>query len=439
MTAKITRRNFLRRVALGAAAAALAGQVDLRWLGGELLSSAAAAGVDGSLLRPGHWGEIGARQSLDVVSDDEIPTEFFRSGYTQDRFENALQTGDLVVGFPYGLIDTHTKGGVPFPKSVTIDENDGSAVLTVRRMTPLELEDLELIPSIRALMLDGEKNGLFMGVSVAALTGRLPTDLRSIEATIALPQRVITGNPNVGMVGVGWTLWTLPDVKRLAANLERLGVPLDEASQICWRVENSFLEEDVAEMGIAEPSVTLGDPLMLRLFGGHILFFMAGRKTPTQKHPKADIMHMLREPLALDIPPGLSRLTIRGWLAQNGENQDQALRRPLKVRMDIGAEVYDPTRDAMVVPMEFRLNGQLLTPSAVQEFPGFEVDKGGNTIPNLSIWKIRTRHGDWVTIPRHFIIDYGTLNRAGPVIGETDWMRFSNIIITRGTASPPTQ
>ncbi|MBI4788606.1 MAG: hypothetical protein HY782_16360 [Chloroflexi bacterium] len=375
-------------------------------------------------------------QEPKAIPDDQIPTAFFNPGYTQARLEEAWQNGDLANGFPYGLIDTHTLGGMPEQANVHVDPQDGSAVLTVRRLKAAERAEIDAVEWKKALMLEGENNGLDMDLSVAAFWGRLPTDLQSVECTITLPGRIVTGDPAVGMVGVGWTLWTLPDIERLAANLANLGVSPEENAQITARVYSSYLEEDIAEMGIAEPSVAWGDPLLLRIIGGHMLFFMAGRKTPTAKAPVADVMHVLREPLAIDVPPGLTYATIRGWLAQDGTNQDQALKRPLRVRMDLGAQVYDPTRDAMAVPITFRLNDQLLTPTATRDFPGFEDDKGGNTTANLSIWRIRTRQGDWVTIPRNFVIDYGSINRAGWVRGETDSVRFGNVIITRRAAAP---
>ena len=437
MSDKITRRAFLKRAAFGAFTIGMDPLKGYNLFSQQLMQEAptARAGARPSLAA-GRQFRASLEQSRVLVPDDEIPTSFFTPGYTQAHLEDAWQNGDLVNGFPYGLIDTHTLGGVPDTRNVNIDEKDGSAVLTVRRLGTLEMADIEAVPWKKALMLEGEKNGLDMLLSVAAFYGRMPTDTQSMEATITLPQRILTGDPNVGMVGTGWTLWTIPDIERLAANLTNLGVPEDENAQIRARVFSSFLEEDIAEMGIAEPSLTWGDPLVLRLIGGHMLFFMAGRKTPTQKYGKADIMHILREPLSINVPPGITYGTIKGWLSQNGANVDQVFNRPLKVRLDIGAEIYDPTRDAMVAPMSFRLNDKLLTPKATGEFPGFEQDKAGNTTPNLSIWKIKTRHGDWVAIPRQFIIDFGSINRAGGVRGVTDSVRFSNVVITRRAETP---
>lgn len=429
---RITRRVFIKRASIGIFSACLDPSKAYDWLSQQLATRATADG-DTYWRYLASWRQFQAlwEQTERLVPDDEIPTRYFTPGYTQTQLQNAWLNGDLVNGFPYGLIDTHTLGGVPDAQNVNVDETDGSAILSIHRLTTRELQDLDAVPWKKELMLEGKKNGLDMELSVAAFFGRLPTDIQSIEATITLPQRILTGDPNVGMVGDGWTLWTIPDIERLKANLTNLGVPPDENAHICSRVFSSFLEEDIAEMGIAEPSTLAGDPLVLRLMGGHMLFFMAGRKTPTQKYAKADIMHILREPLAIDIPPDILSGTIRGWLAQNGGNADQVLKRPLRVSMDIGDEVYDSTRDAMVVPMRFRLNDGLLTPKATGNFPGFEKDPGGNTTPNLSIWKIKTRQGDWVNIPRQFIIDFGSINRAGRVQGDTDSVRFGNVIITR--------
>lgn len=431
MTGKITRRVFIKQAAFGLFAASLDPFRGYGWFRQEFSRATATpsrARSGFALARP-FGGSVEQKRAL--IPDDKIPTQFFTPGYTLAQLEEAWQNGDLVSGFPYGLMDTHTVGGVPDTKNVTIDESNGSAVLSIRHLTAEELEELQAVPWKKDLMDEGTKNGLDMQLSMAAFFGRLPTDTRSIEANITLPRRFQTDDPNAGMVGINWSLWTIPDIDRLAANLADLGVPEDENKQICSRIFTSNLEEDIAEMSIAEPSLVWGDPFVLKLIGGHILLFMAGRKTPTQKYAKADIMHVLREPLSFTVPAGLTQGTIRGWLAQNGENSDQALKRPLRVRMDIGAEVYDPTRDAMVVPMSFRLNDILLTPMASGEYPGFEQDKGGNTTPNLSIWRIRTRQGDWVTIPRQFIINFGSINRPGRVWGEKDEVRFSNVVITR--------
>jgi hypothetical protein len=430
MTEQITRRLFLQRVALGITAAILDPHRVLGWRGESFSKGINAVTTDALppsdlLSQFREWLEVNG----DTIPDEAIPTKFFHPGYTQDMLQEAWRNRDLVNGFPWGLADTHTLGGIPDQKNVAVD-NDGSAVLTVRRPTSQELVDWESDPEKKALILEGEKNGLEMKLSVAAFTGRLPTDTQSIEASITLSQRVVTGDRTAGMVGISWTLWTQPDVERLAANLANLQVPPEENLEICSRVSNSNLEEDIAEFGLDEPSLEMGDPLVLRIIGGSILLFIAGRKTVTQKCPNADILHVLREPIDVDIPPQLTNATIRGWLSQNGGSPDQVLRQPLKVMLEIGARVYDPTRDAMVVPMHFSLNGIPLTPTAAREFPGFENDKGGNTPPNLSIWQIRTKQGDWVTIPRKFIINLCSSTRA-VVKGETDHVRFSNVVITR--------
>ena len=192
----------------------------------------------------------------------------------------------------------------------------------------------------------------------------------------------------------------------------------------------SELEEDIAEFGLGEPSLERGDPLLLKIIGGQVLLFMGGRKTTTQKCLWADIMHVLREPLTVDIPPILTNATIRGWLSQNGEDPEQVLRQPLRVKLEIGTEVYDSTRDAMVVPMSFWLNDKLLTPTRLSDFPGFENDPTGNFPSNLFVWRTRTKSGSWVPIPRKFTINLCSTTRA-VVKGETDSVRFSNILITR--------
>jgi hypothetical protein len=430
MAQKITRRLFLQRIALGISTVTFEPQAAFKWLSDELPQGVFDARTRAATFSEslGQFKEFLGQNSASV-SDEEIPTRFFYPGYTQDMLNEAWRNGALVNGFPWGLADTHTLGGIPDPRNVAVGQ-DGSAVLTIRRPLAKELADWQADSAIRTMLLEGEKNKLEMRLSVAAFTGRLPTDVQSVEASITLPQRVVTGDHTAGMIGTGWTLWTLPDVERLAANLANLGVPPEENLAVCSRVSHSELEEDIAEFGLGEPSAEWGDPLVLRIIGGGLLIFMAGRKTATQKCPRADIVHVLREPLDFAIPPQLTNATIRGWLSQNGENQEQSLRQPLRVKFEIGAPVYDPTRDVMAVPMSFWLNGKLLTPTAQREYPGFENDKGGDTPANLSIWQIRTKRGDWVTIPRKFIIDFCSSTRA-VVQGETDNVRFSNLIITR--------
>ena len=430
MTQQITRRLFLQRIALGITSATLNPYAGFKWLSDELPQGVIAARTRALTFSEsvGQFKEFQEQDSA-PIPDEEIPTRFFYPGYTQDMLQEAWRNGSLANGFPWGLADTHTLGGIPDPKNVVVDQ-DGGAVLTIRRPTAQELADWQANSAIRTLILEGEKNKLEMKLSVAAFTGRVPTDVQSIEASITLPQRVVRGDPTAGMIGTGWTLWMLPDLERLAASLANLGVPPEENLAICSRVDHSELEEDIAEFGLGEPSPEWGDPLVLRMIGGGLLIFMAGRKTATQKCPRADIVQVLREPIDFDIPPQLTNATIRGWLSQNGENQDQLLRQPLQVKFEIGTPVYDPTRDVMAVPMSFWLNGKLLTPTAQGEYPGFENDKGGNTPANLSIWRIRTNQGDWVTIPRKFIIDFCSTTRA-VVQGETDNVRFSNLIITR--------
>ena len=162
--------------------------------------------------------------------------------------------------------------------------------------------------------------------------------------------------------------------------------------------------------------------------------FMAGRKTATRKFPRADIMHVLFEPIDTTIPFWFfwHDQTLRGWLAQRGVNTTRLFTQPLHGKWDIGQEMYDETRDAMVVPMTFRLNDQLLRPTAIANFPGFEDDPTGSTVPNLSIWKIRTRSGKWLAVPRKFIVSFCPSARH-TVKGEKDYVRVSNLLITRDT------
>ncbi len=436
MTRQMTRRDFLRRAGFGTAAAILDPTATIRWFS--------------QLSKPGAWSRTDAfvpvsefshhlmqwlDQTPEPSSDDEIPTEFFTSGYTQDRLEEAWKKGDLTNGFPWGLADTHTLGGIPDPKNVKIDK-DGSAILTVRRPTPQELSDWEADSEKRALIREGEKNGVEMKLSVAAFTGRLPTDTQSIEASITPPQGIQTGDLKAGMVGTGWTLWTLPDLEGLTRELAKVGVPTKEIQEITLLI--GITEEDIGEFSLGRPSLDLGYPLWASMLGGQIMTFMAGRKTATKQSPKADIMQMLFEPFdfpARPLMPLLSDRTVSGWLSEHVGDRNESLRKPLKVRLEIGKQVYDPTRDAMVAPMTFSLNDKPLTPTATGNFPGFETDKTGSTPANMSLTRIRILKGEWVSIPRKFVIDFCSSSKH-KVEGEADDVRFSNVIITRRKDSP---
>ncbi len=433
MTARLTRRLFLRRMAQWTLAASFAPYGDVSLTLGPF--------VEGTFpFKPGEWRSLAPTASLErktrslaPVSDEAIPTQFFGPGFTQTQLQQAWSNGDLINGFPWGLADVHTMGGIPLQSNVAIDQ-DGSAVLSIRRPTPLELaawlEDSEK----KSFILEGEKNRLDMRLGVAAFSGRLPTDTKSVEATITLPQRIVERDPQKGMVGIGFALWTLPDMERLAGNLRGMGLSAEEIKEFGQRVSKCELEEDIAEFSLGEPTLELGYPLWVRLLGGLTATFMAGRKTATQKCPRADIMQVFYEPIEASVPFLARDRTITGWVAQNGGPQNQVLgHQPLRVRLEIGKDVYDPTRDSMVVPMSFFLENKFLTPTVTRSFAGFENDPSGKTIPNMSIWRLKTKRGDWVTIPRMFVVNFCS-NATRVVTGNTDWIRFSNITITRQTA-----
>ncbi len=430
MTTLMTRRDFLRRAVLASALTILDPTASIRRLD-EFSTPSALSKKDApravSEFKPlSQWLD----QAPGPSSDDEIPTEFFSSGYTQAQLEQAWQRGDLRNGFPWGLADTHTLGGLPDLRNVTIDK-DGSAILTIRRPTPQELSDWQANSEERALIQEGEKNGVEMRLSVAALTGRLPTDVQSIEASITPPRGIQTGDLTEGMVGTGWSFWTLPDNERLTKELVKSQVPAKEAQDIVLRV--GTLEEDVGEFALGRPSTQLGYPLWVSVLGGQIMTFMAGRKTFTKQCPRADIMHMLYEPFdfpARPLMPLLRDNTLTGWLSGQGGDHIEWPKNPLRVKMEIGEETYDPTRDAMVAPMTFSLYDKPLTPTVTRSFAGFESDRTGSTAANLSVTRIRTLEGDWISIPRTFIIDFCSSSQH-KVEGETDHVRFSNLIITR--------
>lgn len=436
MTIRLTRRAFLRQAGFGTAAAMLDPTAVIRWFS-EFPKPVLSPKTKVSLATfefAKHLVQWSA--SPEAPSDDEIPTQFFSSGYTQDQLEKAWASGDLTNGFPWGVADTHTLGGIPDPKNVTID-NDGSAVLTIRRPTPQELSDWQADAGTSALLREGEKNGIEMKLAVAAFTGRLPTDAQSIEASITPPQGIQTGDLKVGMVGIGWTFWTLPDLERLTSELTKVGASAQEIQEISSRV--NIAEEDIGEFSLGRPTLELGYPLWITILGGQIMTFMAGRKTFTKRCPRADIMQMLYEPFdfpARPLMPLLMDRTISGWLSEHVGDRTGSVRTPFKVKLEIGKEVYDSTRDAMAAPMTFSLNDKPLTPTATSNFPGFEIDKTGSTPANLSLTRLRTREGEWVSIPRRFIIDFCSSSRR-KVEGETDQVRFSNVIITRRKDSPP--
>ncbi len=207
MTCQITRRVFLQRAAIMSSAAIVSPARSIDWLtdftkSAGLGRNAASTGISESSRH--HTGELGQRE---VISDDEIPTRFFSAGYTQDQFDQGLQKGDLKNGFPWGLADTHTLGGIPDARNITIDQ-DGSAVLSIRRPTSQEWTDWQTDSEKARLITEGAKNGVEMKLSVAALTGRLPTDVQSIEASITPPHGIQTGNLSAGIVGTGWSFWT---------------------------------------------------------------------------------------------------------------------------------------------------------------------------------------------------------------------------------------
>lgn len=436
MTRKMTRRDFLRGAAFVSAAAIVDPGASIRWFG-EFSKPASLPGKAAWLL-VSEFSEYLNRQLgqiPDPGSDDEIPTEFFTSGYTQDQLELDLQNGALRNGFPWGLADTHTLGGIPDTRNVTIDE-DGSAILTIRRPTPEQLSAWQANPEKKALIQEGEKNGVEMKLSVAALTGRLPTELHSIEASITPPQGIQAGDLKTGMVGTGWSFWTLPDDERLLQELVKRKVPAKETQEILLRVNT--LEEDIGEFSLGRPSTALGYPMWVSFLGGQVMTFMAGRKTFTKLCPRADIMHMLYEPFDLParpLMPLLADRTLSGWLKAQGRDSAEWLKEPLRVKMEIGEEIYDPTREAMVAPMTFSLYGKPLTPTATRGFAGFETDRTGSTAANLSVTRIRTVGGDWISIPRTFIVDFCS-SMIHKVEGETDHVRFSNIVITRREDAP---
>jgi hypothetical protein len=437
MTIQMTRRDFLSQAGLGTAAAILNPTAAIRWFS-ELPKPATASGtrafasVSGFSEQFIQWLE----QTPEPPSDAEIPTQFFSSGYTQDMLEQAWASGDLTNGFSWGLADTHTLGGIPDPKNVTIDK-DGSAVLTIRRPTPQELSDWQANSETSALLREGEKNGIEMKLSVAAFSGRLPTDTQSLEASITPPQGIQTGDLKVGMVGTGWTFWTLTDLERLTSELAKTGATAQEMQEISSRVNAA--EEDIGEFSLGRPTLEMGYPLWVTVLSGQIMTFMAGRKTFTKRCPRADIMQMLYEPFdfpARPLMPLLADRTVSGWLSEHVGDRTGSFRVPLKVKLEIGKEAYDPTRDAMVAPMTFSLNDKPLTPTATANFAGFETDKTGSTPANLSLTRIRTQRGDWVSIPRRFIIDFCSSGKH-KVEGEMDQVRFSDVIITRRKDSPP--
>lgn len=416
MNEQITRREFLRRAAIGAAVVAF-NPADA-W---RRVNSLAPESTRARVRR--------AESEPQLILDDDIPTRFFHAGYTQQDLDVAWQNGDLVNGFAYGLIDTGTLGGVPAQSNVSIAE-DGSARLTLRRPTEEEWSTWNRDPNIRALILKGEQNKLEMKLASAAFYGRIPTDVQSIEASITLPQRAIARDPNVGMSGTAWTFWTQPDVERLAAMLRAHGASADELRDIGKRIGADWFEEDIAEFSLGEARADLGYPLWIRFLGGQVITFLSGRKTATRQFPRVDIMHALFEPLDASVPPlfFLQEQTLSGWLAKFGETFTP--QQPLRAKLEIGAEVYDATRDAMVAPMTFRLNDVPLNPVAVRNYPGLENDPTGSAPANLSLWKIRARDGAWVTIPRTFILNFCSAGKHR-VTGTSDYVRVSNLLITR--------
>jgi|GEM_PF-3347056 len=425
MSEKITRRAFLQRAALGMFAVTLDPAGVFRWINRIEL--------------PRFWhgvtsgGEPTEQEGL-PIADADIPTRFFYPGYTQKQLDQAWARGDLRNGFSYGLVDTQTLGGIPVQQNVTIDD-DGSARLTLRRATDLEWATWNADPNIRDLILTAEKNKLEMRLAAAVFCGRLPTDLQSFEASITLPQRVISGDPRVGMTGTAWAVWTQPDMERLTAMLRVANASEDEIRDIGKRIGSHFFEEDLLEFSLGEPTAELGYPLWARWLGGQFITFLAGRKTATQNFPRVDLMHALFEPMDVAIPPLFfwHHQTLRGWLAQQGKDTTRILTQPLRGKLEIGSEVYDATRDAMVVPMTFRLNDYVLNPTAIADFPGLENDPTGSLPANLSIWKIRTRAGIWIPVPRQFIVSFCSSARHN-VKGTSDYVRVSNIIITRKNA-----
>jgi hypothetical protein len=416
MNEPITRREFLRRAAIGAAMVAFHPADAWRRID-RIMPEQTRARVARAEAEPR------------LILDDDILTRFFHAGYTQQDLVAAWANGDLVNGFTYGLIDTGTLGGVPVPSNVSIEE-DGSARLTLRRPTEEEWSAWNRDPNIRALILKGEENKLEMKLASAAFHGRIPTDVQSIEARITLPQRALTRDPDVGMSGTAWTFWTQPDMERLAAMLRARGASEDEMRDIGKRIGADWFEEDIAEFSLGEARADLGYPLWVRFLGGQVITFLSGRKIATRQFPRVDIMRVLFEPL--DVNPSLlfflQEQTMSGWLAKYGETF--TLTQPLHAKLEIGAEVYDATRDAMVVPMTFRLNGVPLEPVAVRHYPGLENDPTGSAPSNLSLWKIRTRDGAWVTIPRAFILNFCSSGKHR-VTGTSDYVRVSDLRITR--------
>jgi hypothetical protein len=73
------------------------------------------------------------------------------------------------------------------------------------------------------------------------------------------------------------------------------------------------------------------------------------------------IVNLSDEPIDATLPPLFpwADQTMRGWLAKSGANTERILTKSLRVRMEIGTEVYDATRDAMVAPMTFWLKRHL--------------------------------------------------------------------------------
>lgn len=418
MNEPITRREFLRRAAMGAVLVAFPPRD--AWQQFDTLTMAEAREF------------VMRAEQAPPISDDDIPTRFFHAGYTQQHLDAAWANGDLVNGFSYGLIDTGTLGGVPTQSNVSIDD-DGSARLTLRRPTDEEWSAWNRDPNIRALILEGEENRLEMKLAAAAFHGRIPTDVHSIEANITLSQRAITRDPNVGMSGTAWTFWTQPDLERLAAMLRAHGASEEDLRDVGKRIGADWFEEDIAEFSLGEARADLGYPLWIRFLGGQVITFLSGRKTATRQFPRVDIMRALFEPLDASVPPlfFLREQTLSGWLAKSGETF--TLTQPLRAKLEIGAEVYDATRDAMVVPMTFRLNDQPLNPVAVRHYPGLENDPTGSAPPNLSLWKIRARAGVWVTIPRTFILNFCSAGKH-LVTGTRDYVRVSDLVITRRKA-----